>query len=71
MILSQIEKEKQSFSVPADGGLPEEVGEEAGAQAGSKGRFSASKSFAIASGGCSLKKEGPQYELKGNEVHAH
>jgi hypothetical protein len=30
MILNQIEKEKLSFSVPADGGLPEEVGEETG-----------------------------------------
>jgi len=49
MILSRIEQEKRSFPVPSDGGLPEKVGEEVGAQSGSKGRFCALKSFAIAS----------------------
>ena len=49
MILNQVEEEKQCFSDPADGGLPERVGEEAGVQPGSKGRFYAPKTFATGS----------------------
>jgi len=49
MILSQVEEEKRSFSVPGDGGLPEWVGEESGTPLGSKGRLYAAKSFAISS----------------------
>jgi filamentous hemagglutinin family protein len=49
MILGPLERQSKALPSRADGGLPKRAGEKARSQKGLKGRFSASKSFAIAS----------------------
>lgn len=49
MILGPLERQSEALPSRTNGGLPRRAGEEARSQAGPKGRFLASKSFAIAS----------------------